>query len=63
MNEALGGTGLDLDVPLARIRTGLRKLAAVLPGDHTLGLATPHGQWLRNLDLTLDGLRLPHTVE
>lgn len=31
--------------------------AAVLPGDHTIGLSTPEGQWRRNLDITLDGLR------
>ncbi|SFK79344.1 DNA-binding transcriptional regulator, AcrR family [Amycolatopsis sacchari] len=36
-------------------------LAAVLPGDHTLGLVTPKGQWRRNLGLTLDGLRHRHT--
>jgi AcrR family transcriptional regulator len=33
-------------------------LAAVLPGDHTLGIRTPKDQWRRNLELTLDGLRV-----
>jgi hypothetical protein len=30
----------------------------VLPGDHTLGIRTPKDQWRRNLELTLDGLRV-----
>jgi AcrR family transcriptional regulator len=33
-------------------------LAAVLPGDHTIGLRTPAEQWRQNLRITLDGLRL-----
>jgi AcrR family transcriptional regulator len=32
-------------------------LAAVLPGEHTIGLRTPAEQWRRNLRITLDGLR------
>jgi AcrR family transcriptional regulator len=33
-------------------------LAGVVPVDHTLGLRPDADQWRRNLDLTLDGLRL-----
>ncbi|WAL63728.1 helix-turn-helix domain containing protein [Amycolatopsis cynarae] len=32
-------------------------LAGVLPGDHTLGLPAPEGQWRRTLGIALDGLR------
>ena len=39
------------DVPFA--------LAGAIPADHTIGLAARSGQWRRNLQIILDGLRAP----